>query len=116
MRGYNRRRRRRRRKPLKPGRIQRFSVFSKVSGDPNNLTSQVPAGILEGNNKERKETMIEPEENQTSIRIALLLMIALMGLFAYLLSGDIASAVASAAIVAVAVLLVAFGRDTQSDS
>ena len=65
--------------------------------------------------KERKETVIEPEENQLGIRIALLSMIILMGLFAYLLSGDIASAVASAAIVAVAVLLVAFGRDSQSD-
>lgn len=60
--------------------------------------------------------MIEPEEKQLGIRIALLFMIILMGLFAYLLSGDIASAVASAAILAVAVILVAFGRDTETDS
>ena len=116
MQGYKRGRRRRRRKPLKPGRIQRFSVFSRVSEDPNNLTGRSPAGILGDNNKERKETVIEPEENQTSIRIALLFMIILMGLFAYLLSGDIALAVASAAIVSVAVLLLHFGRDSQSDS
>lgn len=80
------------------------------------MTGRSPAGILGDNNKERKETMIEPEENQLGIRIALLSMIVIMGLFAYLLSGDIASAVASAAILAVAVILVAFGRDTQSDS
>lgn len=66
--------------------------------------------------KERKEIVIEPEENQTSIRIALLSMIVLMGLFAYLLSGDIASAIASAAIAAVAVFLMAFGRDSKTDS